>query len=47
VEKALYRWNGDQWLQQVSDFFVAEGAITNPVSATDSFASSLYLGEIK
>jgi len=36
-----------KWLQQVSDFFIAEGRIANPVSAADYFDSSLYLAEVK
>ncbi|RXG86616.1 MULTISPECIES: ABC transporter substrate-binding protein [Bradyrhizobium] len=36
-----------KWLQQVSDFFIAEGRIPNPVPAADYFDPSLYLAEIK
>jgi len=36
-----------KWLQQVSDFFVAEGRIANPVPATEYFDSSLYLAEVR
>lgn len=32
-----------KWLQQVSDFFVAEAAVTTAIPATDYFDSSLYL----
>jgi NitT/TauT family transport system substrate-binding protein len=36
-----------KWLQQVSDFFMADGDVTNAVRASDYFDTGLYLAEVK
>jgi NitT/TauT family transport system substrate-binding protein len=36
-----------KWLNQVTDFFVESGGITNPVKADQYFMTDLYLGEVK
>jgi NitT/TauT family transport system substrate-binding protein len=36
-----------KWLQQVSDFFMADAGVTSSTGASDYFDSSLYLAEVK
>jgi NitT/TauT family transport system substrate-binding protein len=36
-----------KWLNQVTDFFVESGGITNPVKAEQYFMTDLYLGAVK
>jgi NitT/TauT family transport system substrate-binding protein len=36
-----------KWLQQVSDFFMADAGVTNAKPATEYFDPSLYLATIQ